>query len=159
MMLRNMDDFLIDRVFQPVSDRAARYVSCYGIAAFLLTGMLLILGGLKLYDRDWIGLLITSGWLPYDVCRAYRLDAAPSSDVLPICRIKDFWLRILFLVVLIALLPTFVLNWWTGDYIKLGHEIGWSIVVPAYYFMACRKNPPTPRRSTVSLWRPVEAGS
>jgi hypothetical protein len=32
-MLAWLDDFLIDRCFQPVADALARWISCYGIAA------------------------------------------------------------------------------------------------------------------------------
>jgi hypothetical protein len=35
LVIRAIDDFLIDRVVQRISDALARWVSCYGIAAFL----------------------------------------------------------------------------------------------------------------------------
>jgi hypothetical protein len=90
-VIRAIDDFLIDRVFQRISDALARWVSCYGIAAFLLAGAILSEFAAAVMPHDVLAALLGIVWV-FRLIRVHRMDAAAYSDVLPAERIKDvFW--------------------------------------------------------------------
>ena len=147
-MLRRLDDFLIDRVFQKIADAAARWVSCYGIAAFLLTGAGLMKVADYSVNRDWFGLAFLSLWAPGIAYRAYQLDAKASASVLPPDRVGAMGWRLWSVATnpldLLCLLTA--QTWW--DYPRFG---AWFLVTPALYFMACRRNPPKEKRAVVPV--------
>jgi hypothetical protein len=91
LVIRAIDDFLIDRVFQRISDALARWVSCYGIAAFWLAGAILSEFAAAVMPHDVLAALLGIVWV-FRLIRVHRMDAAAYSDVLPAERIKDvFW--------------------------------------------------------------------
>jgi hypothetical protein len=145
-MMRRVDNFLIDRAFQPLADTMARWVSCYGIAAFMLTGVFLAKASDYVVNRDYFPLVLMLIYLPFVTLRAYQLDAEPERSVLPPERATMFWFRMFSLLTnpLDVLAVAMAVNWW--DRIRFG---AWLLLTPALYFMACRRNPPKPRRAVV----------
>lgn len=150
-MFHKIDDWLIDRVFQRISDGLARFASCYAIAAFLLTGAALGHWGLYIVRQEWVGLLLSSMWLPFRVADAYRLEREPQRDVLPVERVRYFFQRIIFLMLQIAISPLVLLDATEGNYWMLASDTFWWVIVVGFYFMACRRRPPS-RNHSLS-WR------
>jgi hypothetical protein len=147
-ILHTIDDWIIDRAFQPISDRLARYMSCYGIAAFLLTGVILSNLAYAVHDYSWVTLVILPVWSLPLLIEAYHHDAAPVSNVLPIFRIKYFFWRMIQLV----LIPNNILLAITSsDVWDSQRWAAWTIVTAVLYFMACRRNPPKPRRAKAPI--------
>jgi hypothetical protein len=75
-VIRAIDDFLIDRVFQRISDALARWVSCYGIAAFLLTGAILSEFASAAVYESWLFILpglLGIMWVT-ELIKAHRMD-------------------------------------------------------------------------------------
>ncbi len=87
-MIRAIDDFLIDRVFQRISDALARWVSCYGIAAFLLTGAILLVFVAAVMPHDVLAAVLGILWV-FRLIRLHRMDAVAPSDALPEERIRE----------------------------------------------------------------------
>lgn len=143
--MRRVDDWLIDAVFQPVADRLAPAVSCYGIAAFLLTGFGLIQAAIYVLNEDWTFLAVMSTWLPFMTFKAYRLDQEKPRSVLPDTRLTGFISRIMCLVLLtpLSLAETIA----PMDMRFRAQGLLWLLLVLAEYFIACRKNPPRERRA------------
>lgn len=143
--MRAIDGFLIDRVFQPLADRLARWVSCYGIAAFLLTGFMLYHVAFYVYREEMVGLCLTALWLPGLTWRAYDLDRNPPLGVLPAERITRYASRC---GNLLLILPITVLELCASSSLfETINQVGWLILIPAECFMACRANPPAQRRT------------
>ncbi len=139
-MIRRIDDFLIDRVFQPVADVSSRWCSCYGIAAFLFTGFALEQFVYRFYLRDWLWMALGLTWIPKRVWDAYKAELRPIRDVMPIDRISNFIVRVVFVVFLI---PTTVIAVAEAkDAMKTVAEISWIFLIIGEYFMACRPRPP-----------------
>ncbi len=145
--MRTIDDFLIDRLFQPAADRLARWMSCYAIAEFLLTGELLFKTISYAAEQDWVAMSLCSAWMPVYILRAHRLDAAPPSDILPTERVTGIVFRMIWLTVQIVTLPINLLEphalWWRIE------SASWWLIVAGVYLMACRKRPPKPKRITI----------
>lgn len=142
-MIRKLDDWLIDEVFQRVADRLAAIACCYSIAAFLFTGFILGAGFDYTLQQDYVGLALLSLWAPRRCWQAYRRVGEPLSNVMPIDRVAYFYLRVLmgalstiFMVMALSMLGRM-------------REVPWLIMVAAEYFMACRRRPPIERRSHV----------
>lgn len=138
--MRHIDDWLIDRVFQPLADRVAGYVSCYGIAAFLFTGFMLELDARMAVRGDYLWILVTMVWPLRPTLRAYQLDAQPLSNVMPIDRVTHVAARIFSLAIIVP--GATVLFLLAKDVSDRLHEIAWMMVLPAEYFTACRRSPP-----------------
>ncbi len=147
--MRRIDDFLIDRVFQPVADALARWASCYGIAAFLLTGAILaMITAIALApDVRSVGAVLLSVLWVVRLIEAHRLDRRASSDVLPAERIRDVYWRPAYIAFVVCdlMAETFGLS----DLRDLVFNQGWLLNTLAVYFMACRKQPPKQRRARV----------
>lgn len=148
-MIRAIDDFLIDRVFQRMSDVLARWVSCYGIAAFLLTGAVLLAFASAAMWQSWVGILpgLLGIFFVGRLVQAHQLERAAHSDVMPEVRVKLGLWRLIYVAIcgndLIAEI-----------FIKLSfpswsENIGFLLYTLAVYFMACRKLPPKPRRARI----------
>ncbi len=149
-MLTNIDDFIIDHVFQPVVDRLDGYVSCYQLAGFFFTGATLfhLVSGLAL--KHWVGRTIVTLWWSWLIIRSYRLDARPPSDVLPIERITGRGQRLALLMLEIY---TTVLT--ISDYPSrwlLLEEATWWLMIVGLFLLACRRRPPRRQRAPVG-WR------
>jgi hypothetical protein len=145
-MFRCIDDFLIDRTFQPASDALARWVSCYGIAEFLWTGAMLARLVMLVHetDRDWIATLIVIPLMLVFLLECRREDIKPPSAILPVFRVKHFRMRCawIILVPIEAFLLAAGENW--SDRLQ---SLSWFAVYAACWFMACRRNPPKPARA------------
>lgn len=146
-MIQRMDDFLIDRVFQPISDALARWISCYGIAAFLLTGACLFQGGAFVYRREWFWLLIASAWFPLVIHKAHEMDKALPSNVMVADRLTGRWVRLLLLIGQCLFLPRDIMS--SDAPVHQVESATWWGVIAAYYFMACYKRPAKPKRAKV----------
>lgn len=153
--MRQIDDFLIDRGFQPVADWLSRWVSCHALAAFLMTGGVLGLMAGFLAMGYWVSIAMSGLWMPMRVWEAYQRAAAPPSDVLPIERISWIWLRLPLLTLQTAGVPLHVLSIRLGDYWWSAVMAGWWLFTVGLYFLACRRNPPRVARARVAGWVPV----
>lgn len=145
-MLHALDDFLIDKVHQRVSDALSRYVSCYGIAGFLYVGGFLgIVVGAGM-SRAWFA-VASAGmiWFPYQC--SMDLDKAAPNSAMPAQRLVGFVWRI---VALIAC-PPMVFGLGSSSQSVWGMVWGaaFAPLLSAEYFMACRKNPPKQKRAKV----------
>lgn len=151
--MRRIDDWLIDSVFQPFADRLPAWMSCYGVAAFLLTGLGLEQIAYCMLRQNWIGLLLLSTWMPYTVTHVYRLDRLPARNVAPVDRIARFVLRAAYLLWLLPCIPIAVC--FASDSVDQLSLATWLVIGPIEYLIACRKNPPKEKRSIVrghSAW-------
>jgi len=147
-MLRRIDDFLLDMLFQPVADAVSAWVSCFGIAAFIYTGFALEHTAFYVYSSDWVDIALTAGWVPLVTYLAYDLDRKPVRDVLSWERFTRFPLRMILLFFLAPISFAYALAP-NEDLFTRIENIGWIAILPAEYFMACRKQPPKPKRMTV----------
>ena len=150
--MERVDSFIIDRLFQPVSDSVARYVSCYGIAAFLLTGAVPLHFMAEFAKGYWVAMFVSLTWLPVLVYRAYKLEQAPPSNLLPLERVHYVLLRVGLLTFQALFVP---FDYWmiqTGGIWVALMDFGWWIIVVALYFMACRRKPPKPKRAVQTVW-------
>ena len=143
--MRRLDDFLIDRVFQPVADWLSPWVSPYALGAFLLTGGCLAIICMSAYLHWWASLTIAMLWMPFALRRAYRQEHAPPSNLMPLTRLVDMPIRLFLLFLQLFCLPLVMF----ADTPIMINQGGWWLVVIADYFFACRKNPPPPRASRV----------
>jgi hypothetical protein len=140
-----VDSFLIDRVFQPVVDALASLVSCYALAAFVLTGAGLCFAVSYYHAEQWLALALAGVWVPVPIVRAHRLDQERPRAVLSNERVTGFYARIWFLFVQVVFGPSVVLLLLTkeGDVWILLNEAGWWMLLVGLYLMACRRPPPS----------------
>lgn len=141
----DVDTFLIDRVFQPISDKMARYVSCYGIAAFLLTGAIPVNFVLGWMDNSWWLTVLAAIWMPALVYRAYRLEASALAAAQPPDRVAYRDLRSLGFFAQFLTSPYDFIYLFNGNRLMFIESVSWWLIVFALYFMACRRNPPKPQ--------------
>jgi hypothetical protein len=142
--LRWADDFLIDRVYQPVADRLAGWISCYGIAAFLLTGFAISRIVYLVHNGSewWYWLL--SLWIFLAVADAHSQDRATPTNVVPNERIRTLSCFNRLMLTLIAFMAvTGFLNYDVWQWVE---NVGWFGAWVAFYFLACRRMPPKPKR-------------
>jgi hypothetical protein len=151
-MFERLDSFLVDRIFQPLADALARWTSCYGIAAFLLTGVIFGQVAGYIWMEKWAYAISMPIWSLMKCIQAYELERRPPSDVLPIERIQgQIWagrpgllLIEIFAQPMILLIPPP-----DGKVMWIYEQESWWVVIIACYFMACRRNPPKPRRAKI----------
>lgn len=147
MTIRSLDNFLIDRLFQPCADRLAVIASCHAIAAFLITGAAL----LHLATFCWLSLsgqpiyllvaLAETGWMSDKLLLAYRLGRQQSQAVIfPKERLHGCPFRIM--VVLITMATQSMLQFFPFEIFDAGVEGGWWLSLGGLYFLACRRTPP-----------------
>ncbi len=144
---RKLDDFLIDRVFQPICDRLARWIDCYGIAEFVATGavaVILLYTGLTLvYGYPWIATfgMVLAGIYAIRI-RIIRTMSKPQPGLMPKERLTGLTIRTLDLAFCIFLmLPPA----WPAP--------AWWLYTASMYFTACRKLPPRHQRAASWLSR------
>jgi hypothetical protein len=158
-----VDGFLIDRVFQPIVDALAALVSCYALAAFILTGAGLCFLAFDVHGQQWLALACTGLWLPIHIVRAHRLDQERPRAVLSNERVTGFATRMWFLGVQVAFGPSFILIVLTKRdvWFLLDAAACWMLVI-GLYLMACRRPPPSEhpaRRAWFGWLNPLAAGS
>lgn len=107
-MIERFDSFLIDRGFQPISDRLAWWASCYAIAGFLITGATLAEIAALLRLEAWAALVIVAPWFAFQAWRAHRMESAPASNVLPKERIVSRFTRVFYIALSITNAPVTV---------------------------------------------------
>lgn len=168
-MLSRLDDFLIDRCAQPVADRLAARATPMGIGASLLLGSAVLEVG-RIWARHLAG---TNSGVDYAMGGAFlailfalraryvREDGAAPLGVMPAERLAGRVVRVPLLVCLpLGILWHAVL--WTGSDISLPSVLSqgsYMLETAAFYFGACRRNPPKPRRQSVSVADMVPAPS
>lgn len=142
--MHKIDNFLIDEVFQPVSDRLADWISCYGLAAFMLTGFALEDLWFNIYKETFLWIAVGALWIIPLTLRAYRLDTQAARNVIPVERIQFFLSRMGNLIVIPCLMLGGVISAHGAS--KL-NSIAWFLVLLAEYFMACIKRPPSRKKA------------
>lgn len=159
-----VDSFLIDRVFQPVVDALAALVSCYALAAFILTGAGLCFLAFDVHGQQWLGLALTAIWFPPPLLRAYRLCQERPRAVLPDERVSGFAPRMWFLGLQVTFGPLLIIPMLRdkdGGWFLL-NEAAWLMLLIGLYLMACRRPPPSERpvrRAWFGWLNPLAAGS
>jgi len=149
LTFRTIDDFIIDRIFQPISDTLASLVSCYAIGAFLMTGGLMFSFAWDVQAQHWVNLFFDVTFGPLYLYWAHRMQNEPIRNVMPTNRIALLPVRI-FLVVLCLFgsIPAIVINLAQGIWIEATHNFSGICMTAAFYFLACRRLPPTRRASS-----------
>ena len=132
-----VDDFLIDRVFQRISDALWRLGNCYDMASFWLTGALLSEVVADTFQRHWVFLATLVPFYAVYAARAYYLSWRYGDDtILPMDRIRDHLYRCIILVLC------------CGEIVRaifIGVDIGSFVVFQfliGLYFLACRPSRP-----------------
>jgi len=161
--MRRLDDFLIERVFQKIADALCRWRSCYGIAAFLLTGGSAVLVGVGAFTlirfENWLLLAflpLMGFWSYHKTKSAYDLDAAwhQGKEALPVDRIRDAVLRVVWLVIMVFHGTQVLLLLETQTALSLAYYAGWCLFTFGLYFLAC-----TPKRPRQQIQRELAWGS
>lgn len=147
-MLHSIDNYLIDRIFQPISDFFSRWISCYGIAAFILTGAVVMRIVLEVvvdgaFAKVFEAIIATAIYL--ECGRAYILDSKPPSDILPAYRITHYAVRV-FAIFSFPPFSLFLLfDIFFPDAVQLLIDGSWMSYMVAVFFLSCRKRPPRPQ--------------
>lgn len=149
--MRQVDDFLIDRIFQPIADSLARWASCYAIAAFLLTGFTLAETVICVVFDQWITLVLSALWVPFLLMECYTLQRKSLCDVTPDNRIKLRTFRPLVLLLSVAGVPMAIFLEVNDLWYWLWIHDQWLLVI-GVYFMACHMIPPRRQRQTAPHW-------
>jgi len=153
--MHRLDDFLIDRVFQKIADALCRWWSCYGLAAFLLTGGGGVLVGLSAFAliraECWLlvfPLPLLGFWVYYKTKSAYDLDAAwqRGKEALPADRIRDVVLRVVWVAFTVLHSTMVLLSLERQTARSLALYTAWCLFAFGLYFLACV--PKRPRRQT-----------
>lgn len=150
-MIERFDSFLIDRGFQPISDRLAGWASCYAISGFLITGATLAEIAALLRLEAWAALAIVAPWFAFQAWRAHRMESAPASNVLPKERIVSRFTRVFYIALSITNAPVTVALAMQGHPIWIMRDAGGWLLILGLYFLACRRNPPKPRAVRLPL--------
>ncbi len=144
--LQSFDQFLIDKAFQPISDRVANVASCHQIASFLFTGYYVGQIFVILYYQQYDIALVLIVYTPF-IKLSYQLSDAKPKAVLPAITSVLFVLRL-------WLLPTLYMDaiqiFRAKTVLELVDPISHSLLIFALYFMACRRSPPRFKRHVPS---------
>lgn len=148
----HVDDFLVDRIFQPIADALARWASCYAIAAFFLTGFALVDTVTNVVLGHWMILLLFVTWMPFLLIECHTLQRKGLCDTMPYNRIRfrilrPFWFLLSAVSVPMAITAGTGESWFGALWI---HD-QWLLIV-GMYFMACHMIPPRRQRQTVPRW-------
>lgn len=146
--MRALDEFLLDKVFQPVADRYADRMNCFdfartcamGVAVFIaarvvpgyfsgvLNGMSLVFGFIAMMVAFWLRKL------------AGDFDRTQKEGLLNPMRISLLPARLFSVIVGVPVAILFVVvDSGISDVFFLMEMILW---MTTYYFISCRKNPP-----------------
>jgi hypothetical protein len=155
-----LDSFIIDRMFQPVVDALANIVSCYAMAAFILTGASLFIAAASWREGHYAILAVTGLWLPVHVLRAYRLDAEKLRSVMSTERVSYALLRVCLLASQIVFEPVTVSVFLSRKSAWIvAEDFAWWGVIVGLYLMACRRPPPNQQTGFNWLTRPALPGA
>lgn len=146
--MRKIDDFLIDRAFQPAADWLEPRISCYGIAAFLATGSTVAYIASFTDGATWVVMLLAAMNLP-NIIRFHRLDEKAITDVAPAIRVVNaFWRLVAVSFVAFDVTCWVTRTWPLNVYLS---DSGWMLYTAASYFSACRRHPPRRERKTARV--------
>lgn len=143
--LHRADDFLIDRVFQPIADLLAPVITCV-MLGHLFTGLLVVfgLGWCVTRPAYWVAPL----FLIYGSARLFRLTPT-RLGMMPIERVRGFLGRLMDWLIIILIVPSEILDPTIDTTFILAELVCWLI---SDYFYACRRNPPKPRKFRMPAW-------
>ncbi len=135
--LVRLDDFVVDRVFQPVADR----VNQYALAEFFFTGAVVFYLPDAWHRRSWImGPLIVLGWSTW-ILKARALGNRPARNAIPIERVTGAVARP-GLITMQFVGATGI--WFDHSIWRLVGETSWWLGIIGLYLVACRPHPPRP---------------
>ncbi|MBV9735678.1 MAG: hypothetical protein JO209_07185 [Acidisphaera sp.] len=159
------DQFLLDRVFQPIADRLAHRTTCYALARLLLHGVLVlvlaviggewregrldgwnVLFGPCMFYIAWANLLL----LRRAESRAERQDGTAGG-----LRLRIWWQRLYWVVMTAISLYRIGIGY--REFSDVAGLLLDLCLAGAVYFMSCRANPPA--RRTHFAWATVRAGA
>jgi hypothetical protein len=153
--MKLIDDFLIDKVFQRISNFIAPLISCYGLANILLSlGCIFLILGTKFTDPIAIICLalVFFFWAIW-AFRANELDRSAQEGVMPIDRPRDMTVRLVYFFFLLwaGLEDLLKYLFHTVNYSSINRsnllDVAWLFATLGLYFIACRKMPPLRKTS------------
>lgn len=137
-----IDSRAINWIFQPITNAVAPVISCYALAAFLLTGSIPLLIVTWWYWGLWWAILFSMPWMPSTLVRAYRLEASPTFIMMVHERISNLPLRVGLLLIFLGACPLHIFLIIYGKFSSTLEIAGWWMMIVALYFMACQPMPP-----------------
>lgn len=141
--MRRIDDFMIDRVFQPIADRLEVWTNCYALAAFLATGSIvcyLVVFFLPPFDPVLRCVLVLLCLCAFSNLRhCHDLERRLATNTVPPDRVTYWHWRLLALALvaentMFAFMPST-----TGAKI---YSVSWCAWTCSLYFCACQRRPP-----------------
>lgn len=162
-LLNRLDEWVIDRVAQPVADRLAHWKSADEIGRSCLIGSsVFVLGGAVLrWQQGTLTTILALSGAAVVACNIYwlRTIPPPSENSLPIARTAMFlirpamlllWLVFQPLIVVLSLIQTSMGD--VGfDQVTVLRIVESTLTVAAMYLMACKTRPPS-RQERAAWW-------
>lgn len=140
-----IDNWVVTKYAQPVADYIERWMNCYALAAFLLTGSILGFAVYGIHEEKWFSLFIWSILVPREAYFAYRMAESEPSTVRPthvlrMTAARGFTIILLPVDFYVLFFPSN--PWWRLE------EASWLAMVFAFFMMAAHRRPPSSRSST-----------
>lgn len=147
-----VDDFMIDRVFQPVADWLGRWVTPCEAAEFLLIGNVLarIVTATFSETISWWFVAIV---LPIDVGLIFVARYYNRTDrlgMMPRARLTMDWWRLGSLPFAVLSIITIAPHFAVPLVSETARDIANIALCCAVFLMSCRRNPPPPKRETAT---------
>jgi hypothetical protein len=156
--MQKIDDFLIDKIFQPIANLCYPFLSCYKLAyvLFILACISTCIGlSFDNWFIDFITMFLLLFWISWAL-RARNLDKTIREGMIPIDRSRDLTLRFVYFLLLIFTIIQAIISLIAHDYVvnklafqNLTENFGWILATIGLYFIACRKLPPIRRTGNV----------
>jgi len=141
--MRRIDDFMVDRVFQPIADRLEVWKNCYGLAAFLATGSIacyLVAFFYPPFNKISVRcvLVILCVCSLSSVRNCHNLERRLATNVVSPDRIAYLPWRMVALVINVQN-TMFAVSGTVGGKI---YFVAWLAYTCSIYFCACQRRPP-----------------
>lgn len=148
--MRPLDEFLLDKVFQPVADRYADRMTCFDFAKNCATGAAVAIAAravLGYFDGVLSGFTVAFGF--FAIMAAFWLrklaadaDRTQKEGLLNPMRITLLPARVFTVIVGIPMAILFMIV--DGTLPDAFFLMEMSLWTATYYFISCQKNPPAP---------------
>lgn len=153
-MFSKLDDFLIDRVAQPLVDRLAERTTPNALGRSLIIGSAVFFMGYVFYDVQagtfrGLDLFFSALTVPLLLLMAKDVGKPQPLGALPASRLKHRFLRLVLFCGLIVLLSTDVLDVLIQNGMpewRVAMRLSLALEAAGFYAAACRRNPPKRRQ-------------